>query len=220
MQLIENTYFALVVTAMQEQGFKLFSQVTISNQDTPYHVPVGTARVTSLFFHLPSRNLIVRLAYNENDSGGEPSAYWTIRIDKEFALHASVLNLYCPRGSDGEPVDWANDVIACEGFRHNWSSSYKNEYTWNLEQDDTSGPPLDPQVLAGYMGKVLTKLRQHLRSTPFDKLQVTSWGPTYQFRDCEALFWRRFSQSAHALTRASNYLWTIVRKPWGGGLGW
>ncbi len=182
MQLIENTYFALVVAAMQEQGFKLFSQVTISNQDTHYHVPVGTARVTSLFFHLPSRNLIVRLAYNENDYwDGQLHGYWSIRIDAEFASDQSLWDLSYPPEAES---DVEQKIISCTGFYHGWSSTTDLQCTWNLDQKNTRTPALAVDTLVGDLKEALDKILPHLRSAPFAKLQVTSWGPTYQFRDC------------------------------------
>jgi hypothetical protein len=218
-KLIGNEYFEKVAASMQEKGFRLFAQVAISNDDAKYHVPVTTARATSLFFHIPNRNCIISLVYYENDFC-EFEGYWHLRVDLKFASFASMTTALYPQEEGGDEVedfqkfDYGKEVY-CAGFRHaGWSMSHGLQKTWNLDQEYPHTAPLEPVMLVGRVKDMVNAIIPHLEPSPFDELQVTGWPPAYVFRDCAPIFWERFKESSSRLS-SSKYLWSLVARPWG-----
>ncbi len=218
-KLMSHGYFAQVVEAMQGKGFTLFSQVEISTDDFQYHVSAKIARVTSLFFHAPNKNLIIRLAYYEQDyEGKKMEGYWHIRVDAEFSAQSSVDTFFygdIEEGADIFPGEKPLGKIECAGFvESGWSSCGDLLCTWNLEQRWPDRSLLDSQDLASRVHTMAAPMLPFLKSAPFEKHQVTSWPPEYVFKGCSSVFWERFKESSAKIS-SPRYLWSLIEKPWG-----
>lgn len=207
MGLVSSTYFDNIVHGMVRAGFALISRVAISDQDTKYHVPATMARDTRLVFHVLGKQIIILLAYHEDDyyETGKVRGYWTINLyfgqlpytNPDLRLWEQLDMLE----SRGEPE------IKLEGFSNRiWRSIDGNL----LEQMYEELRPFDAPVSTETVIAAATTLRNALASEAapgrFDRLQVTTFPPYYTFPKCESLFWSRFDTA---------YFRSVVRDPWG-----
>ncbi len=199
-------YFDSVVSFMVRAGFALISRVTIDKSDARFHVAAGYARNTSLFFHVVGKSIIVQMSFNENDCYRDFFyGAWSVEFHTEFLPGAELLPLTAiPRGPDEwetsyKLVPGQDERLELEGFWH---------YGSKLQENPTPVRRMVPERLAAIVKRATDLMLPFLDRGRFDKLQVTSFPPTYVFPGCEQEFWERFDTS---------YFRSIVRRPWGSG---
>lgn len=202
----DESFFQNLIDAMEEYGYKLFSKVTISTDDAPYHVKfVSQARDTRMFF-TGTKAVLCMIGYHEKtyDDGSGSHKYWHLDIDANINPNRVVNTItWDERNDEG---DYSHSAPAIEGFRSGYSSIGENrsERSWTMEN---SIETLTPGEVAAHVASGLDELSLYANELPFKSLQVTSWVPSYCFKDCHNTFWERFDRKA---------LRSIVKDPWGG----
>ena len=85
--LAPNIYFVAVRKEMERIGFTFFSQVAIDQNDRPDHVGSTISRITSLFFHIKGKNLILQLCLHEHnyysmisENPEKIRSFWDVRV--------------------------------------------------------------------------------------------------------------------------------------------
>lgn len=221
-----QNYFAAIIVAMRQAGFKFITQVQISDKDLPYHVRAKSARSTTLFFKIPMRQFVVQMVFTESVqeklAGKEElhdhlQQYWSLHIHKQFKDCSEIYKILGSKHrGDLEPghmfhtdEKWEQfekeipmyktteeDLI--EGFRYCGDGKF--------EQNDPSKWE-DPKNLADKIFELWSGMADYIGEFGrFGKYQVTSFPPHYVFPECEYLFWYLFGQ---------DNLHKLVKHAWG-----
>ncbi len=210
--LAEEQYFRSVIDVMTRGGYEMFSRVSIDSDDHKYHVSALYARVTSLFFRLRGRKLIVQMAFYENIAeGGRYSCHWGIRAYMVFKpLPVLIEMTYDPDRSlldESTPLDdipiYRKDSTLMPGRRFGGSSSGEERHIY-YEVD--RGESFDSGGMARAVMGAMAEVEKYICGGPFKRLQVTSFPPYYAFPKSPATFWQRFDVAK---------LRQIVLRPWG-----
>lgn len=220
-KLVSKGYFDDVITAMNEIGLSLLSQVAMDTNDFKYHVGANYARDTRLFFHRSGSNCFIVLSFNELEwDDGSIHQHWHIMINVELKEVPFVPMDFDEISLDeeGDEPEEDGEDPKCPGFYHaGWSMHHGMTHTWNLEQSDsyTRENVLEPLQLAKSVSGLLGSIGENLVKAPFKELQVTSWTPEYCFNGCGELFWERFRKSSMSICGNRRHFWTLVNNPWG-----
>jgi len=209
----DQSFFAEVREKMKMGGLSLFSQVSISHEDAKSRLPSSLARVTSQFYWLPTKQLIIQLEYNKNtnwqaDSPTHISAHWSIMAYIGFIRSAETLEELSPNHElSGVPyLNGCPDEDSPSGFRPSgWSySGMEKIVTVSLCENDFRVVSIETVVSAAC--SIKGQVEKYIRSGQFAELWVHSFPPAYVFPGCEEIFWNRFDK---------RNLFALVNKPHG-----
>lgn len=197
--LMDEGYFDLVQRAMVRAGFVLISRVEINKSELPPNGFSLYERVTSLFFHVLGKAIIIKLAYNE---GGELKGlgFWTMSI-----------YMQC------RPMDsytWANlgDILGIKtpeftprfGYQSGELATDDGDhlYLHRIAEPDWRGP-IDPKIIAAASSSAASRLTGVASSERFRKLPINDFPPSIlAMGDCSELFWDRWKESSHGWLEA------------------
>lgn len=212
-------YFASVVKAMENVGFKFISQVGIDTNDFTYHVKAESARVTTLVFKARMKQFFVQMAFYEavylgyEDGQPELQQYWSITFHFEFKEYKEILDLLIKKNPDGDFLfdDERMERVKREipMFQHTQNDLLDNFSCFGTRFEQTAKINVeDPKLLSKKIFSVWKKMRDYIgdKYGRIGRYQVTDFPPHYVFKGCEELFWERFGEEN---------LLKLVAKPWG-----
>jgi len=211
--LVENGYFDRIILEMRKQGFFKFAEVVIDQDDVRYHVKAEIARVTSLFFTLPGRALIVQLVCSETDADdhylikGEQKkgvkGYWKVQIYHNFLPYGDILRWAAGRVASS--ADWEAEIDKIPFYRDCPAEIAGIRWLGGGYESQASYEQYNPQAMAKGIWEAVGP-SVDLLDRRFPELQVTSFSPHYCFPESGEIFWSRFNRYA---------LRQIVTRPWG-----
>lgn len=210
-----KAYHNEIVAAMMAVGFRFLTEVQISTDDLPYHVPVDKARNTTLVFDVPGRAVFVCLDHTENLGfmGGGYQSYVSVRFDFDYGCHERLLNEFVRKNGGVYDENKFKDLeqylarMEEEGLRAGWASRSDGQCTFNGEFSATYGneEKNDPHFMAEVIRKACST-RAEYTETKFRELMML-WEPVNTFSgdsrapseahwerqaQCKNLFWERF----------------------------
>jgi hypothetical protein len=199
-------FFAKLLAAMENRAYKFITQVTISDQDVPYHLPSKSARVTSFFFKVRMRQFIVQLTLIEwVDPEDKLFQWWRIHFHYDLKPPQELLRIMQERLTEKydravtfDSDEWReyessipfagpvqDDLI--ENFRYYGDGVFEqinSQHEWET--------PLD---LASKVHSVWEKVTDYVgESGRIPRYQVSSVPPHYSFPGSEQIFWERFGR--------------------------
>lgn len=207
-------YFWQVSQLLVASGMKFLAKVTVTSEDTPYHVGADFARSTSLFFHRPGKALIVQLELHECYGfldGGDYDFHWSL----EFLCEESYV-LWQERLRQKAAEEQAIGIFTEESLLHEAKGAWMLLETkglhngggyrgsgfvapgWEIHRNfclerETidQHERMSPEMV---VSPIITAVKQvePTLSNSFHELSVWSFAPAYDFPGCEPLFWRRF----------------------------
>jgi hypothetical protein len=196
-QPVSKKYFDSLKVRMFSKGFKLISQVEISQEETPFHIQANFAKETTLFFHLQNTSLLLQMTLYENDAFYQKH-YWGIILHvqyKPFSILETLFpNLHNPE-SNLLLLPIYKYPLEIEGFkRHNSSSYIENYYqaTQHYEQENTKIFLANTEQLVSNINFSVQQIQPFLDNS-FQHLTTFSFWPHYSFPKSKQLFWKKFN---------------------------
>ena len=200
------------IDKLEELGFKHDATVkSTQSEGDDFRGVIDTS-----IYHIPNKRLILIVSYSDiyyYQSGNPANQYFSIRLifavpvtsDKHI-LWGSLDHYSIPEDERDKFIEMTADNLVHCGGASSGASDDRNTYIFNYQygfknQHTTANDVVDAV-------KILhNKIEAYLADGVFNDLQVTSFAPTYTFKNCEQHFW-------HEVYKQFDFK-TIVKKPWG-----
>lgn len=193
-RLADEKYFQQVVDEMRVIGVEHLHTHQIDSKQVPYHVGFYEfARVTTLFFRIPHRAIIISARFTEDiDKEMGYGHYWHLNVDAEFTPQSGV--------EEQAWWLWLNNFyeeLCCSRFCQSHGSLNRQPLQLSRSFEEASIHFDEERMVPAELVSSIRELVEMLRSRVvqyFTELQVTDFSPHYQFPGCEEVFWAQFPE--------------------------
>ncbi len=195
---------------LEDIGFKRDATVSLTQSEGDDFRGV----IDTSIYHIPNKRMILLVRYsNVYYPGGSPRQYFSIRLlfaipvtSDKYVLWGDLDDYSTPEDERDKFIEMTADNLVHCGGASSGASDDRNTYIFDFQYGFKNQHATVNDVVDAV--KILhDKIAPHLADGVFDDLQITSFAPTYTFKNCEQQFW-------HEVYEQFDFK-TIVKKPWG-----
>lgn len=200
------------IDKLEDLGFKRDATVRLTQSEGDDFRGI----IDTSIYHIPNKRMILLVRYSDvyyHQSGTPARQYFSIRLlfaipvtSDKYILWGNLDGYNTPEDERDKFIEMTADNLVHCGGASSGASDDQTTYIFDFQygfkhQHATAADVVDAvKILHG-------KIAPHLAAGIFDDLQVTSFAPTYTFKNCKQQFW-------HEVYEQFDFK-TIVKKPWG-----